>query len=65
MLVRGGEGDVVELSDLLPDGTDVGDWAQMAGQATLEGVSYNVFCHSGLNAELLVQTGVETQLNNH
>ncbi|WP_232443821.1 Ig-like domain-containing protein [Burkholderia ubonensis] len=65
MLVRGGEGDKVELSDLLPDGTDVGDWAQLAGQVTLEGVSYNVFHHSGLNAEVLVQTGVETQLNNH
>ncbi|WP_232443720.1 Ig-like domain-containing protein, partial [Burkholderia ubonensis] len=48
MLVRGGEGDKVELSDLLPDGTDVGDWAQMAGTVTLEGVSYNVFYHSGL-----------------
>ena len=65
MMVRGDAGDVIELSDLLPDRSDVGDWAQMAGAVTLEGVSYNVFYHSGLNAEVLVQVGVETQLNNH
>lgn len=32
---------------------------------TLEGMSYNVFYHSGPNAEVLVQTSVETHLKNH
>ncbi|KVM28584.1 hypothetical protein WJ54_12810 [Burkholderia ubonensis] len=65
MMIKGADGDVVELSDLLPDGSDVGDWAQQAGTVTVEGVAYNVFYHSGLNAELLVQTGVTTHLENH
>ncbi|WP_232445545.1 Ig-like domain-containing protein, partial [Burkholderia ubonensis] len=65
MMIKGADGDVVELSDLLPDGSDVGDWAEQAGTVTVEGVAYNVFYHSGLNAELLVQTGVTTHLENH
>ncbi|MGF6810573.1 hypothetical protein OKW30_005765 [Paraburkholderia sp. Clong3] len=65
LMVKGDAGDKVELSDLLPDGGDVGDWTQLSGNTTVGGIEYDVFYHSGLNAELLVQHGVETVLNNH
>ncbi|MFJ7313544.1 Ig-like domain-containing protein [Pseudomonas sp. NPDC098747] len=61
MVVKGNAGDVVNLDDLLGDGTDPGDWAGM-GQVTVEGVTYNVFQHSNLDAQLLVQDGVTTNL---
>ena len=65
MMVKGNAGDTVELSDLMPDGTDMGDWAQQNGTVTVEGSQYNVFVHEGLNTELLVQIGVQTNLDNH
>lgn len=61
MMVKGNAGDVVNLDDLLPDGTDPGDWAT-AGTATVAGVVYNVYQHSTLDAQLLVQDGVATNL---
>ncbi|MNQ10126.1 hypothetical protein D3C85_229530 [compost metagenome] len=61
MMVKGNAGDVVNLDDLLADGTDPGDWAGQ-GQVTVEGVTYNVFQHSSLDAQLLVQDGVTTNL---
>lgn len=61
MIVKGNTGDVVNLDDLLADGTDPGDWADQ-GQVTVEGVTYNVFQHSNLDAQLLVQDGVTTNL---
>ena len=61
MIVKGNAGDVVNLDDLLADGTDPGDWAGQ-GQVTVEGVTYNVFQHSTLDAQLLVQDGVTTNL---
>ncbi|RMU59074.1 hypothetical protein ALP29_200134 [Pseudomonas syringae pv. avii] len=61
MLIKGNAGDVVNLDDLLPDGTDPGDWAT-AGTATVAGVTYNVFQHSTLDAQLLIQDGVTTNL---
>ncbi len=65
LMVKGDASDKVELSDLLPDGEDLGDWVQESGTTTVGGVEYDVFYHAGLNAELLVQHGVETVLNNH
>ncbi|WP_124379038.1 hypothetical protein [Pseudomonas synxantha] len=61
MMIKGNAGDVVNLDDLLPDGTDPGDWAT-AGTATVAGVTYNVFQHSTLDAQLLIQDGVTTNL---
>lgn len=61
MMIKGNAGDVVNLDDLLPDGTDPGDWAT-AGTATVAGVVYNVYQHSTLDAQLLVQDGVTTNL---
>ncbi|HWX01532.1 Ig-like domain-containing protein [Collimonas sp.] len=62
MMVKGDAGDVVNLNDLLPDGSDIGDWAQAADAVTVDGVAYNVYQHSNLDAELLVQQGVTTNL---
>jgi hypothetical protein len=61
MMIKGNAGDVVNLDDLLADGTDPGDWAGQ-GQVTVEGVTYNVFQHASLDAQLLVQDGVTTNL---
>ncbi|MRT40713.1 hypothetical protein GJV09_05160 [Enterobacteriaceae bacterium RIT702] len=64
MVVRGNAGDKVNLSDLLPDKADVGNWSS-SGNVTVGGVVYNVWQHSALDAELLVQNGVTTNLINH
>jgi hypothetical protein len=63
MMIKGNAGDVVSISDLLPDGSDVGNW-QMAGNVTLEGVQYSVYQHTNVTAEVLVQQGVMTHLEN-
>ncbi|KAJ9434107.1 hypothetical protein GJV14_24700 [Enterobacteriaceae bacterium RIT697] len=64
MVVKGNAGDKVNLSDLLPDNGDVGDWSS-SGNVTVGGVVYTVWQHSALDAELLVQSGVTTNLINH
>ncbi|MFK3821259.1 Ig-like domain-containing protein [Pseudomonas yamanorum] len=61
MIIKGNAGDVVNLDDLLADGTDPGDWAGQ-GTVVVEGVTYNVYQHSSLDAQLLVQDGVTTNL---
>ncbi|WP_265303358.1 Ig-like domain-containing protein [Pantoea sp. JK] len=65
LMIKGDKGDVVNLSDLLPDGTDPGNWAKAEGTVTVSGVQYEVYQHSGAETELLVQLGVQTNLNNH
>jgi hypothetical protein len=64
MMVKGNEGDVVNLSDLLPDGSDAGDW-NTGGNVTVSGVEYTVYEHSGQAAEILIQQGINTNLDNH
>ncbi|AEK63424.1 Ig-like domain-containing protein [Collimonas fungivorans] len=63
MMVKGDAGDVVNLDDLLEGVNAEGDWTQAAGSVTVEGVAYNVYQHTGLEAELLVQQGVTTNLS--
>ncbi|WP_343553506.1 hypothetical protein [Pantoea sp.] len=63
MMIKGNTGDKVNLSDLLPDNGDVGDWSS-SGNVTVGGVVYTVWQHSSLDAELLVQNGVTTNLIN-
>ncbi|MNP98878.1 hypothetical protein D3C85_115010 [compost metagenome] len=58
---KGNAGDAVSLLDLLPNGTDPGDWAQGAN-VTIDGVVYEVYQHSGFKADLLVQQGVTVTL---
>ncbi|WP_363319319.1 Ig-like domain-containing protein [Pseudomonas chlororaphis] len=62
LMVKGNLGDQVNLSDLLgADGMDTGDWGAK-GQMTSGGVTYNVYQHSGMDAELLVQQNVQVNL---
>ncbi|KTC44558.1 hypothetical protein AO262_32360 [Pseudomonas fluorescens ABAC62] len=60
MMVNGDAGDKVDLQGLI-DAMDPGSWGAM-GQVTVGGVVYDVFSHSSLDAELLVQQGVTTNL---
>ena len=61
-MVQGNEGDTVQLDDLLPDGADSGDWIAQNGTVTVAGVEYQVFSHSGEEAEVLIQQGIKTEL---
>jgi hypothetical protein len=62
MMVRGNAGDVVNLDDLLGlNGPDFGDW-QASGKQIIAGSAYQVYLHSGLDAELLVQDAVKVTL---
>ncbi|AKG67691.1 hypothetical protein WN53_00240 [Serratia fonticola] len=62
LAVKGDAGDVVMLSDLLPNGMDVGDWENL-GEVISAGISYDVYHHTGLEAEILVQQGVDVQFH--
>ncbi|VXD01336.1 conserved hypothetical protein [Enterobacterales bacterium 8AC] len=62
LAVKGNAGDVVMLSDLLPNGMDVGDWENL-GEVISAGISYDVYHHTGLEAEILIQQGVDVQLH--
>jgi len=65
LMVKGDAGDRLELNDLLgTGGMDLGDWGEQ-GQLTSGGIVYNVYQHSGMAAEVLVQAGVDVNLNNH
>lgn len=62
MMVKAGAGDSINLDDLLDDGvTDLGDWTA-AGAQSVDGVAYNVYQRSGMDAELLVQESVKVNL---
>ncbi|MFD4840394.1 Ig-like domain-containing protein [Achromobacter sp. NPDC058515] len=57
MVVKGNAGDKVELDDLLPNGLDVGDWEDL-GSIIVAGMTYEVYRHSAVDADLLVEQGV-------
>lgn len=60
LVVNGNEGDVVQLVDILPEGSDISEWQHQDGTVTVAGVEYQVYSHN--DAELLVQQGVKTEL---
>jgi signal peptidase I len=61
MMVKGDAGDVVILDDMLPNGITPGQWA--SGSAVeVEGVMYTSYQHSTMDAELLIQQGVQVNL---
>ncbi|MEN4769355.1 Ig-like domain-containing protein [Duffyella gerundensis] len=60
LMINGDASDVVNLDELLGESQD---WSQLTGTMTVGGVEYNVWQHSGEDAELLIQSGVQTQLN--
>ncbi|MEN4770138.1 Ig-like domain-containing protein, partial [Duffyella gerundensis] len=62
LLITGDENDTVQLDDLLPDGTDTGDWIAQHGTVTVAGIEYQVYTHSGEEAEVLIQQGIKTEL---
>ncbi|RJL01009.1 Ig-like domain-containing protein [Enterobacter chuandaensis] len=64
LMVQGNKGDVVNLSDLLPDNSDPGNWTN-AGNVKVSGVEYQIYQVENLDVELLVQTGVTVNVNNH
>ncbi|MBD9680838.1 Ig-like domain-containing protein, partial [Pseudomonas sp. PDM18] len=62
MMVKGDANDTVNLDDLLgATGPDYGDWA-LTGQTSVDNQSYNTYHHSGLDAELLIQSAVKVNL---
>ncbi|WP_431630476.1 Ig-like domain-containing protein [Enterobacter cloacae] len=64
MMVKGDAGDVVNLSDLLPNGMDPGNWTD-GGTVNVGGVEYQSYQMDSLNTEILVQMGVTVTLQNH
>ena len=62
LMINGDASDVVNLDDLLGDGRNNGDWSQLSGTITVGGLEYSVWQHSSEDAELLIQSGVQTQL---
>ncbi|MFJ2713268.1 Ig-like domain-containing protein, partial [Pseudomonas sp. NPDC087346] len=60
MMVKGDAGDKVDLQGLI-SAEDPGSWSNQ-GQITVGGLAYQVYNHSSLDAELLVQQGVTTNL---
>jgi hypothetical protein len=63
MMVKGSDGDTVDLSNAHIAGVADGQW-QAEGTAQVGGVVYNVYEHSGAHTELLVQQGVQIALHN-
>lgn len=61
MMVKGTAGDTVNLDDLMAGSINPGNWAN-SGQLSVSGVVYEVYRHDALDAELLVQQGVQTNL---
>ena len=61
VMVLGGDTDQVGLAQLLGHGGDSGTWLA-AGTVQVDGVTYNVFNHSTLAAQVLVKLGVAVDL---
>ncbi|QQX57082.1 Ig-like domain-containing protein [Pseudomonas chlororaphis] len=60
MMVKGDAGDVVNLNGLV-DTADSGKWVEQGGLA-IGDTTYQIYQHSTLAAELLVQQGMQTNL---
>lgn len=63
LLIRGNEGEKINLADLLPADVELGEWSKARGSVTVAGVQYEVYQHSGIETEVLVQMGMLTGLN--
>jgi|GEM_PF-3762945 len=64
LMVTGEPGSELKLNDLLPDGSDSGEWNNI-GNVTVAGVEYAVYGHSNQATEILVQLGLNTTLDNN
>ncbi|MEL4868825.1 Biofilm associated protein A [Pantoea agglomerans] len=63
LLIRGNDGEKINLADLLPADVELGEWSKARGSVTVAGVQYEVYQHSGIETEVLVQMGMHTGLN--
>lgn len=59
LLIKGEPGQQVNLCDLLPAESEPGEWMKARGSVTVKGVQYEVYHHSGVETELLVQAGID------
>lgn len=60
LMVNGKAGDILQLEDILPEGSETSGWTALAGTVTIAGCEYQVYSNG--DAELLVQDGVKTEL---
>lgn len=59
MMINGDADDIVDLVSALAE-TDISEWIKLDGVVTSGGKNYEVYQHSSLEAELLVQEGMQT-----
>ncbi|WP_243079473.1 Ig-like domain-containing protein [Pantoea sp. MQR6] len=64
LMVTGEPGTELKLNDLLPDGSDSGEWSSV-GNVKVAGVEYAVYGHSNQATEILVQLGLNITLDNN
>ncbi|WP_254633650.1 Ig-like domain-containing protein, partial [Pantoea sp. GbtcB22] len=64
LLIEGHDTNNITLSDLLPDGTDSGDWNQV-GDITIAGVQYISYAHDGAGIEVFIQQGINVNMENN
>ncbi|XXN62706.1 Ig-like domain-containing protein [Enterobacter ludwigii] len=62
-VVKGNHGDIVQLKDILPPGSQVSEWIHLEGTITVAGEQFEVYRHAD-GAELLVQQGVKVEWEN-
>ncbi|MFZ4215415.1 hypothetical protein ACOZB2_29000, partial [Pantoea endophytica] len=60
LMINGKAGDILQLEDILPEGSETSGWTALAGTVTIAGCEYQVYSNG--DAELLVQDGVKTEL---
>lgn len=63
LLIKGNYGEKINLADLLPADVELGEWSKASGSVTVAGVQYEVYQHSGIETDVLVQVGMHTGLN--
>jgi len=60
---QGEQGDQLDLSSLLPEGSKPGEWQKAEGSLTLSGVTYALYQHDRYEAEFLIQMGMITNFS--
>ncbi|TDM08065.1 MAG: hypothetical protein C4K60_00650 [Ideonella sp. MAG2] len=61
VMVNGDGSDSLNLTHLLDNGGDTGNWVA-AGTTVVNGITYNVFNHTTLSAQVLAQQGLKVQV---
>ena len=63
LLIKGNDGEKINQANLLPADVELGAWSKATGSVTVDGVQYEVYQHSGIETEVLVQVGMHTGLS--